>query len=160
MLKSAGPAASAASAGRVRTGTDGVIGRHNPEEAAAYRPGFKWYFDWDGIGPARPACSTAAGVLLALALALAAAGCGEGDGAARPCTEFVLKSDLWHYELPETVAHGDTIALAATYVFGPSLCYGYDHTDLMLSGMGCTIAVWTVSRIAAEPARKWWHSRS
>lgn len=23
--------------------------RRHPEEAAAYRPGFKWYFDWDGM---------------------------------------------------------------------------------------------------------------
>lgn len=79
---------------------------------------------------------------LLLAALLAGAGCGEDGGAARPCAEYVLKSGLWHYELPETVAHGDTIALAATYGFGPSLCHGYDHTDLTLSGMGCTIAVW------------------
>lgn len=103
-------------------------------------------------GPVRPACSPTAGVLLALALA--AAGCGDDGGTGRPCTDYVFKSALYDYELPDTVARGDTVGLVTTHLIGQNLCYQQDHTDVVREDMACTITVWSRYQNCGEPCEE------
>lgn len=94
------------------------------------------------------------GAGLLLALALAGAGCGEDGGTGRPCTDYVFKSALYDYELPDTVALGDTVNLVTTHLIGQNMCYQHDHTDVVREDMACTIAVWSRYQNCGEPCEQ------
>lgn len=83
------------------------------------------------------------GAGLLLALVLAGAGCGEDGGTGRPCLEHVFKSALYDYELPDTVALGDTVDLITTHLIGPDSFYGLDRVEVVRADMACAITVWS-----------------